>query len=195
MKFFRTIKLALGFALLLGIASAAQITTRTPMHQTASANPLPQISLRAPVAPMSTACCALAKSSDHVLALVQCGKLRWAFDISAGDGAYREIRILSLCLADYQAGRRTSIPGFGNEFDLVLGVLFPMVTIRPGAVTKLKVATIAQRLVVRSDVILKLARAGWLEFSPGTKCRRGPSGSPEILFSAVASFLKSRRIA
>jgi len=154
-----------------------------------------QIRISRPLVSMDTARAALALDTRGVMALIERGSIDWAFNFATEIYSRAEIRILSRSLQDYQAGTSATLPNAGDEFTAVLQTIFPMLPpARPGVVSKLRANLVATQLGICDDHAHALIAARWLRLVPGSVCRRGPGGSPEIEFASIAAFLKQRRM-
>lgn len=159
---------------------------------------LPQLSFALPVVNLWTAVAATGARQDEVLAMIQDGRLLYAWDIGSRSSGKQLVRILARSIADFQQGRTASLASRmragAEEFNQVLKELFPAVSYKPHGPATIRAATFTRRLCASHDHVLGLCREGSLRFAKGTKCTTGPHGSPEIEFASVVEFLRQRRI-
>ncbi len=149
-----------------------------------------QITFRAPLVDLDVACMALGKSTKQVLELFASRELLFAFDVALG--SRREIRLLACELARHQGQPVERVA----DFNAAVKIIFPAAPQAVvGVIGKMPLTNVAKQLSIGSDHALRLARDGSLRFVKGARCRRGPNGSPEVEFSSVVDFLKSRRVA
>jgi hypothetical protein len=139
------------------------------------------VPLKRPLVCVSTACAVLAcTNEDAVLALVDSGKLRWAFNI-ASRGSRRVLRIFAGSLADYVAGRKLD-----EDFNKVLA------TILPGHSERIRGANLARMLLCSREHVKHLLAGR--EFAGSVTQKAGPNSSPEITRVSILKFLRSRVI-
>lgn len=139
---------------------------------------------------MSAAQGALDRDLDGIKGLIDDGTLR-GFNIGVEIFHRCTVRIMALDIQRFQRGE----PKPTEDFVATIAQIFPNApTPRAGVIGTLKVATIARRFNVRSETIYNLVDAGWLKLAPGHKARRGPAGSPPLVFDSLVTFLRKRRL-
>lgn len=121
------------------------------------------------------------RSEDYVLALIESGKLRFAFDVGCSDCHRRTIRIFALSVADFVNQQDTQ----PVSIDDCLKYILPMPT--PHIVS----ARLAEVFNVGSTHINHLIRAGDLLEIPNRKRTRTAPRS--IDRASVIQFLRNRR--
>jgi hypothetical protein len=86
---------------------------------------------RRPLVPVSAAAMFLNMDTQEVLALIDGGGLRWAFDIRSRDAERREVRVWRQSLFDYTGLGAVQRPGRpeGSAFQRVMDQIFPEETI------------------------------------------------------------------
>ena len=117
---------------------------------------------------------------DAVLALIEDGKLLWAFNLAANPrrGA-KELRIYPPCIADYMDGRECKI-----SFEEVAGALTSART------DTIRAAEITTALNVSGAVTYGFIRAG--ELKACSTWKRGPRGSARVSVASFVSFMARR---
>lgn len=155
---------------------------------------LPLIIIRRPLLTVATASEALDRSSYEVIEWIESGKIRFAWNLSLRCFNKRTVRILAQSLAEAQRGQTAPRISEAEEWGAVCQQIFPFISASNGAVTTILAATLARRFNVKSQHVLALCRERTLRFAAGTRCRRGPTGSPRIEFASVVEFLKQRRM-
>lgn len=151
------------------------------------------VTLHRPLVSVATAAEALNKSPGEIAALIDAGELLFAWNVASRTATKAEVRILSASLSDYQNGHRARASS-DNELPRVVNLIFPTVNQRSGVVSAVTASNLAQRFSVSPDHVFNLIKDGSLQLLRGTSCRRGPGGSPQVLFASVKSFLEERRI-
>jgi hypothetical protein len=147
------------------------------------------ISFESPLVSLEVAALALGRSRKQTLEMIVARQLAWCFDFALQ--ARGEIRVLTQEVARIQ-GHAGRVP----DFDTAVHIIFPSLPKAAfGIVAKMPLTVVAKQLSIGSDHALRLARDGSLRLVKGTRCRRGPGGSPEIEFASVVEFIKQRRIA
>ena len=179
-----------------GVFKRGQQCSSRNMPPNISITPLAQVTLNYPLVSADVASAALKCDRTRVMALIDEGKIRWAFNFAL-ELSYRcEPRILSVSLADYQSGRVTQWPQDMDEFSAVIKLIFPMAPqVRAGVVATLRATTVAKQMGISINHFLKLCDANWIKLAKGTRRCAGPAGSPLVEFASVVEFLKRRRIA
>ena len=171
-----------------------QHSTRNNMPESTPANSLPEIAFKRPLVNLWTAVAALDRSSYEVLALIEEGKLRFAWNIALRDVGSRDIRILTQSIVEFQNCQPAPRLSDAEDFQRAVKFIFPAVSYSCGVAT-VRAATIYKKFSVGHSHVLKLVDQGSLRRLEGTACRPGPNGSPQIEFSSVLDLLKRRRIA
>jgi len=155
---------------------------------------VPRLEIRRQLVSAFTVADVLGISVERVDELIDTGALRWAFNIACKSSRRRLVRVFTESLVDHQAKAATRRAETEDEFPHVMSAVFPTVVCKPGIVAKAQAHYIAQQLSVTSDHVFHLIGEGALRLIFGTKCRRGPGGSPEVAFASVTAFLQERRI-
>lgn len=129
-------------------------------------------------------------SQEKLMALVEDGSIRWAFDIGLRAGRRREVRMLGDSINEYLSGD----PGpldlqEDEEFQAVLKCIFPS---EPGPV--IRSVELERALNASQTHIKALVVSGEIAFVKGSEPRPGPYGSAIIQFSTVVDLLKRRRL-
>ena len=150
-----------------------------------SAANLPVVGVQArgrPLLPIQGVMSLVAMTQDQALALIDEGKLLWAWDLGLQHKRARRrlLRVLPACVADFLVSRECLL-----EFQDVLSQLLPPTG---AAVT---VASVSMLLNVTNDFVYALASRGELKLL--TRCRKGPGGSARISVPSFIEFLKQRR--
>ena len=152
-----------------------------------------QITILSPLLPLPAVNAALRLSTEHVMTLIDDGKIGWAFDLACEGARNRFVLALAQSVADYQRGTRV-VPA-DADFQLVLRLIFPMApTPRAGVVGTIRACTVARQFGVKSDLIMRFVDSGLVKAVSGTPRHPGPNGSPALIFSSVSEFLRARRI-
>lgn len=89
---------------------------------------------RRPLVPVSASAMFLNLDTQEVLALIDSGQLRWAFDIRSGNAERREVRIWRQSLFDYTGLYRATRAGLPDDcaFKRVMDQIFPEeIIVRP----------------------------------------------------------------
>jgi hypothetical protein len=145
-------------------------------YQPSLAIPFPATS---PLVTIETARAALAIDEDSVLALIDCGRLRWSWDISLLHGRIREVRIWNRCIAAYHAGD----PQPGTSLEEVVREVVSI-----GARERLRAADARKLLICSQQHIQRLVRNGILRGEVIGRTRW-------VQRESLESFLLRRRIA
>ena len=156
--------------------------------------PTPQLAILRPLVNLWTAVAALDRSQNEVIALIEDGKLRYAWNIASRASGHREIRILTQSLVEFQSSQRLPPVPPDEEFQRVVKLIFPAVSYKNGVAASVCATTITKRFSAGSQHVLALADEGSLRFVKDAVRRRGPNGSPAIEFASVVQFLKQRRM-
>jgi hypothetical protein len=155
-----------------------------------------------PLVPIEAIMVLLDKSEDDILNLIECGFLRWAFDISTPPPNLeprtsnvepgrrrRELRVYRESVLDYLHDAHQQPPYYSFEpeptLERVITVILP-----PGTQPTLMASKFARRLTCSSQHVLNLIDAQVIPTI--TVRRRGPNGSPLIERSGARAFLRSR---
>jgi hypothetical protein len=142
-----------------------------------------------PLVPIEAIMVLLDKSEDDVLNLIECGFLRWAFNIAAPDAERRELRVYRESVLDYlhDAHQQSSYYAFDPDAALerVITAILP-----PGTQPTFTASKFARRLTCSSQHVLNLIDARVIPTM--TVRRRGPNGSPLIERFGARAFLRSR---
>lgn len=144
----------------------SRLTYRLPMTSIDGAKPL------------------LGLNEDEIMALIEDGKIRWAWDLACQSEHARFVRILNRSLVCYEK----PFLGQPETLDGVLELILPPSSKITGRVR----GTELQRACnVSSTHIINLVEAGLLS---GGDWKRGPQGSPLITRASIARFLKERTL-
>lgn len=152
------------------------------------------IRFRRPMVDVLTASAALDKRRAEVMALIESGEIRWAWNLSPARDA-SNVRILSKSLEEYQASAPVQHPSEAEEFRAVMRLILPSITARPGIVAMVRACELAERLSVDVQTIGRLIGAGALAIGKAVRTHSGINSSPAIKVASVEAFLKARRIA
>lgn len=152
------------------------------------------VPFKRPLVSLWTAVEVLDRSSAELLALIEEGKLRFAWNIAGRRTRRRLIRILSQSLVEFQSGQPAPNLSAPDDFQRAVKLIFPAVSHAPGGAITVRATTIVKRLSVGSDHVLHLVDQGELRVCKGAVRRPGPNGSPEIEFGSVVEFLTKRRL-
>jgi hypothetical protein len=131
-----------------------------------------------------------------VFALIEDGRLRWAWDIALGESR-RVVRILGYCISEFLSGEPAPAGTDAEEFASMMQLLFPKQAAMParaGVVVTVRACEVARVFNCHEDHPYRLAQAGLLRLIPGRECHPGPDGSAWIDFNSVAKFLTDRRL-
>ncbi len=151
-------------------------------------NPRPRVQpitlkVHTPLMSVETARACLADASeDDVLRMIESRELEWAWDIAGKGSRRRQLRILSECVAQRQNGHATKLP-FEEVMQLIFGAPRYYVTGKE----------IYAALNCCSTHGMNLLHDGALQCLPRSEWRTGPKGSPHVLWTSLAEFMKERR--
>ena len=142
------------------------------------------LAVKLPMVGIETCKSALGISEDAVLALIDDGKIRWAWNFSAQSSHARFVRVLTRSLLAYQQ------PGLDQPkaIEAVADLLLPLTSKLTG---KVKGTTLQVAFNVSSTHVINLVAAGMLE---ARTWKRGPNGSPVIARASVVRLLGERRL-
>ena len=135
-----------------------------------------------PLLPVRGVMSLIDKNEDQVLALIDEGKLAWAFDVSLlgpERGRTKELRVLPAALVDYMHGRPCEL-----TWASVCRLLIPDGPI----VTSLE---IYRMLNISGTQLYNLVRAK--QIAPCSTWRRGPKGKAQFSVVGFKEFLRARR--
>jgi hypothetical protein len=144
-----------------------------------------------PLVPLPAVLMFLNKRSPQVLALIEEGKLRWAFDIRTAGAATREIRVLRQSLFEYT---RLCVPDENldesdeREFAGVVDLILP--ADKPDGLA-LRGTEVARCFSCTPQHVLNLVREKSLR---AVDAPRKAHVSPPIVRASVVEFLKKRRM-
>ena len=145
--------------------------------------PTPALRRRSkPLLPVRGVVSIIDKNEDQVLALIEEGKLAWAWDVALDPkrGHSKELRILPACVADYLRGQESSL-----EWADVLRSLLPHdepVILSRDIIRVLNISSTHLYNFVRRKQML-----------PCSTWRTGKGGCARFLAKSFVAFLKSRR--
>jgi hypothetical protein len=149
--------------------------------------------------PLPAAVLFLNRKQRAVLALIDSGELRWAFDIRSPSAGTRTVRILRDSLLEYTGLRPHELLYDSDEleFAAIVNAILPNRKVkRPrrllasGAEPVLSGSEVAQCFSCTNNHVLNLVREGLLRV-PG---RRAPGEPLLILRASVIEFLRQRRM-
>ena len=164
---------------------------------------------RRPLVPWPAVLMFLNQRPAKVLALIEEGKLRWAFDIRSAGAVTREIRVLRQSLFEYT---RLCVPDekldesdereFAGIIDLILppddvpkagrkAARAPVFALAKPLEAALRGTEVARCFSCSPQHVLKLVREKSLRVAEG--CRTA-HGSPAVTRASVAEFLRKRRM-
>ena len=133
--------------------------------------------------PVSAVVCILDRGDQSVLADIEAGRIRWAFDVALEPERARHrklLRILPACVDDIKAGRNHEI-SFDQALEMIL----------PHEQPTLSAVDVQRALSVSEMHVYALLQRGELTAVSGH--RRGPGGSACVLVCSFVEFLKRRR--
>ena len=140
-----------------------------------------QLPCRRPLVSIEMARTALDKSEDEVLALIQCGALRFAFNLAAPKSRRALVRILSLSLLDAVNATSSQPSSLGDALRYIM----------PGSSETVRASTLARATNTSSTHIGGLIQQRCLQkVRPGTFAK----DSPLISRASAVKFLTLRRI-
>lgn len=123
-------------------------------------------------------------------ALIDCGKLPWAWDFSAIGGHSKEVRILSACVVELAAG--SPVPAVGATRNLDLAAVINLVI--PQKRESLRGIELQRWFHLSADWFHDMRANGELEWIPETLPKTGPKASPRFTRESVSRLLERRRI-
>jgi hypothetical protein len=157
------------------------------------------LSARHPLVPLSVAMLFLNRKPRAVLALIESGELRWAFDIRSPSAGAREVRILRDSLFEYTRLRPRELFYESDqlEFAAITKAILPepkgqgnRCAPKPGPGPVLACSQVAQCFSCASGHVRNLVSENQLQ-TPG----RRPPGAPVLIPRAsVIEFLRQRRM-
>ena len=160
-----------------------------------TARPLPRIRFCRPLVDLAATAAALDLDREHAVALIEDGRLEWAWNMARRGSKARTIRVLAASIETLQRHRSNPSRTGESDWEYVFGLILPGGQVRPGIVAKTSTIELAGRFMLDGSFVHQLLRDGEFEPIKGTRCRRGRHGSPEVTIASVQSFLKRRRIA
>ena len=125
---------------------------------------------------------------EEIIALIEEGQLRFAFDVRTKRAKTREIRILGSSINEFLAGRRAPAISEQEDFNLAMQAVFPA----PKPV--IPAFEIARAWNVSPDHLINLCRGRELNLVKGARIRRGRGGSPMVETRSATEFLRQRRM-
>lgn len=156
----------------------------------------PAIRFAQPVLCLHTVRAALNLQTEDVVALIESGELRWAWNLAASPSIHdRGIRVLARSLANYQHRTRPPRTSEDDEFRAVMRLILPSVKHAPDTVATIRQCELARQLVVDAQLLAKLLANGEFQLARAAKAATGRYGSPEVTVASVEAFLTRRRIA
>lgn len=143
--------------------------------------PTLQLQLRRPLVTVEMARTALDKGEDEILAMIESGKLKFAFNLAAPNSRRRLVRILSLSLLDAVNATSSQPSALGDAVRYIM----------PGSSETVRASTLARATNTSSTHIGGLIEQSCLQkVRPGTFAK----DSPLISRSSAVKFLTLRRI-
>ena len=124
----------------------------------------------------------------QLAAMVEDGRLLWAFDISLRQGEQPGcLRVLTESVEEAAAGRQRTYRDEEAEWRRVVSLIFP---------SKVTIVTceLARALNCGRQQALDLIHGQNFQLVPGRRIRRGPGGSPLIQTASAAVWLRERRV-
>jgi hypothetical protein len=119
-------------------------------------------------------------NEDAGLALIENGRLRWAFNVAASQNQHsKELRILPQCVGDFLAGRECTL-----RFEDVAAAMIG------GRAESLRATDIARALNVSPSHVYSLIRKG--ELKACSRWHRGSRGSARVSVESFLGFLRRR---
>jgi hypothetical protein len=180
--------------------------TPPPRGKSSSVAPVPRpfdfgLTARCPLVPLPAIMLFLNKKQRAVVALIEAGQLRWAFDIRSASAATREIRVLRDSLFEYThlRPREHYHESDQHEFaEIVQAILPEQKQKRPRRMPGLTAAQepvvtgieVAQCFSFSPGHVRKLLRDNLLR-APG---RHEPGDAVLVLRASVVEFLRKRRM-
>jgi hypothetical protein len=140
-----------------------------------------------PLMPMSAVMWRLDLDEDDVLVLIEEGALLWAFDIAGPRAERRTVRVLTESIEDLVFSRKRPYTDDESEWQRVAGLIFPD---RPSIVT----CELARSLNCGRDYIMNMVHAREVKTVPGTRMRKGPNGSAQVMSASAKAWLRRRRL-
>jgi hypothetical protein len=140
-----------------------------------------------PLMPISAVMTWLDLDEDDVLGLVEEGALPWAFDIASDSAQRRAIRVLAESVWDLTRKQTRSYGDEESEWKRVAGLIFP-------AKETIVVCELARALNCCRGLARMMVQAKQFCLVPGSICRPGPGGSPQIVTASAAEWLRKRRV-
>jgi len=156
---------------------------------------------RCPLVPLPAVMLFLNQKQRAIVALIETGQLRWAFDIRSASAATREIRVLRDSLFEYTRlrPREHYHESDRHEFAEIMQAILPERKEKRAGREPLSAAApepvvtgaeVAQRLACSPGHVRKLLRDNLLR-APG---RHEPGDAVLVLRSSVIEFLRKRRM-
>jgi hypothetical protein len=125
---------------------------------------------------------------EEIIALIEEGQLRFAFDIRTKKAQVREIRILGQSINEFLAGDPAPAISEQDDFNLAMQAVFP------AAMPAIPAFEIARAWNASRDHVLNLCRGRELSLVKGARIRRGRGGSPMVEMRSATEFLRQRRV-
>lgn len=145
--------------------------------------PMPQIAFKAALVSIETCRAMLGQSEDVIVALVEEGKLRFAFNLAVNCRRRRLLRVLSLSLLDHAGGTDTQPAALEAAIRYIL----------PGSSPELHASWLARKLNVSPSTIYNMLDAQCIQdVSPRNRKVTGERLSTR---ASVVQFLTERRVA
>ena len=125
---------------------------------------------------------------DEIVSLIAARHLAVVFNISVGDhDRRREMRILPAAVDFYKEHGTKRL----MDWDWVRITQEIMAGYRLDWITATDIRLL---LNCSSEQTIRFITLGQLSLAPGSKCRRGPLGSPRVLVESLLRFLRKRRV-
>lgn len=139
---------------------------------------------RRPLMPISAVEFALDRVREEVMAEIEDGRLPWAWHLESHTAHRKCVRVLARCIPWRQAGR--TFPDL-TEAEALAEIV-------PALRRTFTVQELRRRLTVSAGLVRDLVRDGELDLAPGSPCRTGAGGSPQITRESIVRLLRARRI-
>ena len=155
------------------ISAASPLPTQQPLPTTGQRRGKPLL-------PVRGVCSLVDLDENRTLALIEEGKIAWAWNFATERARAKELRVLPAAVADYMRGQACSL-----KWPDVLALVVPH------GGTEFTSTEITRALNVSGEHFYNLVRAKVL--APCSGWCRGPRGHARVLRKTLVSFLESRR--
>lgn len=144
--------------------------------------------LRRPMVSIWTVVSIIDRSEDHVLRMIDEGKLRFAFDLRQKKSGKQFVRVLSKSVCDFVNKVPAPPISDAEEFDQVVGILFPLST------PMIRATLIARAFNVCNQHVADLIGERSLRLAKLNGCKRAKNESPFVDKASAIQLLRERRI-